>query len=239
VKLDGEDVQAGKAGSDRSWSASFRKVDGRWAIAGADDPGRLAKRHGLQGPIDDAFYDSFLMVRPTGPALHEAVGAWTSAELDRALDRWRKQFRGRAPVKDDKDVTEADVASSNLVLWGDPSSNAVLAKIADRLPLKWDAGRIEMAGASHDAKTHAAILIFPNPLNPARYVVLNSGFTYGEYDDLNNARQTPKLPDFAVVDAAAPRTPREPRKVVQAGFFDESWAPRADEPRDAAAPGSH
>jgi dienelactone hydrolase len=231
VRIDGDEVVAPRPLSDRSWTASFRRADGHWTLAGPDGDGRLAKRHGLQGPIDDAFYDSFLMVRPTGAARNEQVGAWAQAELDLALDRWRKQFRGRAPVKDDRDVTEADLASSNLVLWGDPGSNAVLAKVLEGLPVKWSADRVELAGESHDAKTHAPILIYPNPLNPARYVVVNSGFTYREFDDLNNARQTPKLPDFAVVDVTAPTTPREPRKVVQAGFFDESWLPRAEEPR--------
>ena len=48
------------------------------------------------------------------------------------------------------------------------------------------------------------VLIYPNPLNPKRYVVLNSGFTFREYDYLNNARQVPKLPDFAVVDVDVP-----------------------------------
>ena len=42
------------------------------------------------------------------------------------------------------------------------------------------------------------MLIYPNPLNPKQYVVLNSGFTFREYDYLNNARQVPKLPDWAV-----------------------------------------
>ncbi|MDG3002261.1 prolyl oligopeptidase family serine peptidase [Paludisphaera mucosa] len=235
AQIDGDVVLAPKAGSDRSWTARFRKVDGHWILAGPDEGG-LAKRHGLQGPIDDAFYDAFLMVRPTGPALNEPVDAWSKAELALALDRWRKQFRGQARVKDDKDVTEADVADCNLVLWGDPGSNAVLAKVLDRLPVKWDKDRVEIAGATHDAKTHAPILIHPNPLNPRRYVVLNSGFTYREFDDLNNARQTPKLPDFAVVDVAVPATPRGHGKVVQAGFFDESWKPRAEEPRGPARP---
>ena len=31
-------------------------------------------------------------------------------------------------------------------------------------------------------------------------MVLNSGFTFREYDYLNNARQIPKLPDWAIVD---------------------------------------
>ncbi|WP_165074129.1 prolyl oligopeptidase family serine peptidase [Paludisphaera rhizosphaerae] len=228
VRIDDAEIDAPKPGSDCSWTASFRKVDGRWTLAGPDDGTTLAKRHGLQGPIDDAFFESFLMVRPTGAAAHEKVGAWASAEMSHAVDRWRKQFRGQARVKDDKDVSEADIASSNLVLWGDPGSNAVLAKILDRLPVKWTNDRVEIAGQSHDAATSAPILIYPNPLNPKRYIVLNSGFTYREVDDLNNARQSPKLPDFAVVDVASPPTSRTPGKVVQAGFFDEAWKPRAE-----------
>ena len=58
--------------------------------------------------------------------------------------------------------------------------------------------------------------------------MLNSGFTFREYDYLNNARQVPKLPDYAVIDVDAPRTPRAPAAVVTAGFFDEQWQPQAD-----------
>ena len=67
------------------------------------------------------------------------------------------------------------------------------------------------------------VLIYPNPLNPKRYVVLNSGFTFREYDYLNNARQVPKLPDFAVVDIRSRRSRRAPGGIVDAGFFDETW----------------
>ena len=66
-------------------------------------------------------------------------------------------------------------------------------------------------------------MIYPNPLNPNRYIVLNSGFTFREYDYLNNARQVPKLPDWAVVDVNTPPSSRWPGKVAEAGFFGERW----------------
>jgi hypothetical protein len=53
--------------------------------------------------------------------------------------------------------------------------------------------------------------------------VLNSGFTFREYDYLNNARQVPKLPDYAVIDITSPRTSRAPGGIATAGFFDERW----------------
>ena len=67
------------------------------------------------------------------------------------------------------------------------------------------------------------MLIYPNPLNPKRYVVLNSGFTYREYDQLNNARQVPRLPDFAIVNVNVSVSARAPGGIADAGFFGEHW----------------
>jgi dienelactone hydrolase len=210
--------------SDRSWTVHLRKKEDKsWEVVKKADDGKLRKRPGLQGPIDDAFMDSFLMVRPTGQPLNDKVGAWATVEMKHAVEHWRKQFRGEARVKDDSDVTDADIAAHNLILWGDPGSNRILAKIADKLSIRWDRQQVQLDKETFSADNHVPLLIYPNPLNPKRYVVLNSGFTFREYDYLNNARQTPKLPDFAVIDVNTPPSSRLPGKVVTAGFFDEEW----------------
>jgi Prolyl oligopeptidase family len=223
VDIDGDIVDAPRPLSDRSWTAHFRKVDGHWTSVASDDDGTLRKRHGLQGPIDDAFMDSFLMVGPTGPALNEKVGRWADTEMKHAVAHWRQQFRGEARVKGDRDVTDADIASHNLVLWGDSNSNALLARIAGRLPIRWDGDGVRLGEKTYASGHHVPLLIYPNPLNPKRYVVLNSGFTFREYDYLNNARQVPKLPDYAVVDIDVPPSSRVPGGIVTAGFFTETW----------------
>ncbi len=231
VVLDGQDLEAAPVLSDRSWAAHFRKTGDRWSAVASPEDGFLRKRHGLQGPIDDAFMDSFLMVRPTGKARHAAVGTWVAGEMAHAVEHWRRQFRGEARVKDDTAVTAADIASHNLILWGDPESNQVLAKIADKLPIRWDGQGVRVGKQTYAGDRHVPVLIYPNPLNPKKYVVLNSGFTYREYDYLNNARQVPKLPDYAVVDTRVPASARAPGGIVTAGFFGERW----ELPGDAAA----
>jgi hypothetical protein len=167
------------------------------------------------------------MVKPSGKPMNAATGKWVEGEMTRALEHWRRQFRGEINAVADSSVSDETIASSNLVLWGDPSSNAVLAKIADRLPVKWSSSGIEVRGQKFGAEEHVPVLIYPNPLNPSRYVVLNSGFTYRDYDYLNNARQTPKLPDWAIVDVRSDVGPRFPGKVALAGFFGERWEVRA------------
>ncbi len=208
--------------TDGSWRASFMKTNGVWTLASAAAAG-LRKHHGLQGPVDDAFFSRFVMVAPTGEPLSKAVGERVEAERVRALREWRKQFRGEAREKSDTAVTDADIASSNLILWGDPGSNKLLARIADKLPVRWTPQGIVFRGQTYDAATHMPVLIFPNPLNPQKYVVLNSGVTFREADYFTNSRQVPRLPDWAMVDVTVPADTMRPGRVAAAGFFDESW----------------
>ena len=114
---------------------------------------------------------------------------------------------GEPIVIDNVKVTDEHIKNRHLVLWGDPKSNVVLGKIAKSLPLFWTPQGVSIGQAS-GGSTCVPIMIYPNPLNGDKYVVLNSGFTFREDAFASNARQTPKLPDWAIVDAATPMTPR-------------------------------
>jgi len=220
VTIDGQTVAV--AGSGRpDHSIPFAKLNGKWT--NALPAAGLHKNPTLCGPVDHAFMSRFIFVRPTGKPLNDTVGAWTKSEMEHAIAAWRRVFRGDAQVVDDTKLTAEQIANANIVLWGDPSSNAVLAKILGKLPLKWDAKTVALGTQSVDASNHAPIMIFPNPLSPNHYVVLNSGFTFREFAALNNSDQTPKLPDWAVVDLSTPPGPKWPGKMVDAGFFDEDW----------------
>ena len=218
VVLDGTTLPADWTQS----GAQFHKEGGRWKNGPLTV---LHKQRSVCGPIDHAFMSRFLFVRPTGQPLNAAVGAWTQGELEHARAEWRRVFRGEAPIKDDTAVTAADIAGANLILWGDPHSNALLRRIADRLPLRWTTHALEFGGKEYEATCHVPILIFPNPLNPDRYIVLNSGHTFREAANQSNADQTPKLPDWAMVDVREPPGPRWPGRIEAAGFFDDQWRP--------------
>src|SRR5262249_31141949 len=110
LKIDGKTFRLPRP-SDRSLAGSLQRDGGKWS-SGARKVDGAVKRHGLQGPIDDAFMDRFIFVRPTGKPMYEKTGAWVKAEMARAIREWRRHFRGEAIVKDDVDVTESDLASS-------------------------------------------------------------------------------------------------------------------------------
>jgi dienelactone hydrolase len=209
----------------------LQKRAGKWEVAPAP-PGGGGKRHGLQGPIDDAFQEAFVFVRPTGKSLHPATEAWVHSEMERALAQWKRVFRGEITVVDDNKVTPDLMAAHHLVLWGDPGSNLLLAKLtggekgrpeSGKLPVLWNEKELKLGKASYAPAHHVPVLVYPNPLSPSRYIVINSTFTFRQGSDTTNALQTPKLPDWAVVDLRTPPSKLAPGEVVDAGFFDEAW----------------
>jgi Prolyl oligopeptidase family len=228
LSIDGRDVGTVDANRDGSMFVELQRDAQGWNISTKQRSTvakALEKRPGLQGPIDDAFLSRFLIVRPTGSSNSSSNDRWVDRELQHAIDHWRLQFRGEARVKADVDVTEADLRDSNVICFGTPESNRLIATIVNQMPIRWSTSEIIVGDQTHDSSKVVPVLIYPNPLASHRYVVFNSGFTYREYDYLNNARQTPKLPDWAMIDTTSPPTSRAPGRILSEGFFNEQWLP--------------
>jgi predicted esterase len=183
----------------------------------------LSKIPGLQGPIDDVFYEPFLVVLPSGKSSHEQVEKWVAAESEHLKDRWRRLFRGELRIKQDFEVTDADLKTYHVVCWGDRSSNRLIAKVVDSLPIRWTSDAVTVGKESYPSTGHVLAAIYPNPESPSKYVVLNSGMTFRAQHDRTNSQQNPKLPDWAVIDLSQPPDGKAPGKIASAGFFDEAW----------------
>ena len=178
---------------------TYEKADGRWRRAG--DLKGLHKRHKLQGPIDDAFAESFLVVNPT----------------DRFRREWAKWMRGDLRTKSEDAVTENDLAANHLVIFGGPSSSKLIARANSKLPVRWEGSDIVLNGTRYNGAEHTLAMIYPNPLNPDRYIVLNTGHTFGEREFRGtNALLFPRLGDWAIIR-------KNDGTVVKAGLFDERW----------------
>jgi hypothetical protein len=212
VTIDGKPVAASPTGE-------FAKTAAGWAPAAAPAEG-LSKRPGLQGPIDDAVVTPFLVVTPSGKCASPQVQKWVEFELAHFKDRWPAVFRGDLRIKADTEITPEDFAKYNLILWGDAKSNKVIGEVLGKLPIQWTGEALTVAGKKHDAATSVPLMIYPNPMNAQKYVVLNSGPTFREQDDANNSQQNAKWGDWAVVDVTVKPDTKTPGKVAEAGFFD-------------------
>ncbi|QNN23757.1 hypothetical protein HED60_16255 [Planctomycetales bacterium ZRK34] len=205
VTIDGQKIDYADAADGR-----FELDGGKW-VARVDHTSGLVKARGLEGPIDDAFLSPFLIVKPSGKSDDALFEQWVQFELAHTIRHWRAAFRGNPRVKMDTEITDDDIARYNLVCYGDEKTNKVIARYAKQLPMKLRDGH------------HVNLFIYPNPANPKKYIVLNSGPTFREADDKNNSLQNPKLGDWAVIDIETAPDDKSPGKVLDAGVFDQRW----------------
>jgi len=194
-------------------------AQGRFAVEIAKrPPAALRKKRGLCGPVKDAFNRRFLFVVGT-------AGDKQANDRNRALARkvqkeWYAFAKGLRTLLPDTAVTDAEMARSNLILFGTPKTNAVLARMADRLPIRFTPDGYQVLGKTYKASdTTGIIFIYPNPLAPERYIVVYDGQHYGE--KLGENHKYDLLPDYIVYSAEPDYD--DTNCYYVAGFFDTAW----------------
>ncbi|MFT3829929.1 MAG: hypothetical protein QM691_09525 [Opitutaceae bacterium] len=159
-------------------------LDGPGAPAGAV-PARL---HTPGGPLQVYDGSPLLIVYGTGgdAATNAALRAAAEAASKSPNTAWmadtgefdvrdnvphRQNLFGRLAFKPDTAVTEADLARCNLVLIGTAAENAVVARIADRLPVRIAGDAIVCSdGVTLPAAQRTLGLLHFNPLAPERLI---------------------------------------------------------------------
>ena len=114
------------------------------------------------------------------------------------------------------------------MLYGNPKSNTVLARIADRLPIRFEPGAIVAGSRRHAGEDIGAVFIAPDPDRPGRYVLVKAGTTW---QGTLLSRHLPLfLPDYVVFDERVARQTggrlMDRRPALDGGFFDEEWRVR-------------
>jgi len=213
IRIDGQTLRVKPAAE-----IHLARKGSTWRVSSPKLPG-LQKSHALQGPIDDAFLNPFLLVRPTGEPWNKESHEQALRMLARFQRVYARYYRSHPRTKDDKDVTPEDFAKYNVALFGDPGSNKWIAKLQAKLPLRWTRDAITAGTQTFSAAAHVPALIYPNPLSPARYVVINSGLTIDERE-YHSDYSMPKLGDLAILKVqAGSETP----DIAFATLFDEQW----------------
>src|ERR1051326_8510583 len=207
VNIDGTTLRVKPAGR---WS--FVKTAGRWREGSYTPPG---KRPGAEGPIAEAVAGQQVYVYGSGgrasPAelehrrpLAEPAAPWSTSRQKLAL---------KLPVKADTAVTEEDIASADLILFGTAETNSVIAQFSSRLPLA-----LSPAAADYG-------LLFIAPVG-RHYALVSSGlpwWTGAEEVDTGGYPRAPTrnrllstLGDYILFKGSV-------GNVIAAGRFDQNW----------------
>ncbi len=252
VQLDGELLPLREAADGLLPDVWFARGEDGWSLLGyaasraASGNPEVRKRPGLQGPIDDAFMSSFVAVRGTGTAANPAAGRWAEQQLELFREEYARWMRADIRVINDSEVTADHMEQNHLILFGDIGSNSLIAKLftGDSFsqvsqnggesnmvrraspPLNWDQRQISIAEHSWSSDGHGLCAIFPNPFNPRKYVVLNSGHTFHEQDfRASNAWLFPRLGDVAVFQLQ-PEMNLRTAEPLWSDVFSSDWTVR-------------
>jgi len=203
----------------------LRRTDGAWSPS--QEPKTLHKTPDLEGPIQHAFMSSFIIVYGDS-GKDERAKRVAREEAHILAGRWNRWARGKCRVKPDRDVKPADIESANLILVGDPAVNTLVPRVMDGLPIRIDGHAIVSGDKRFEGDDLGIKLVFPNPLNPKRYVALFSGTTWrGVYQIVGrfgNWFDWGILDgwhwyDFAVFDDQT----YSPETYLAVGYFDNDW----------------
>jgi len=196
VKQNGQQIFAGKP------EAELR--------LGAQDDSGVHKEHGLSGPLSDIFYEPFLVVYGTqGEDKDDIEAARKEAEAIRTKGLRGVRFYA-VPIKSDRKVTHSDIEKFHLLLVGTMKSNLLLNRIQNQLPVRVEEGAVVVGDRRFRGEDVGFRLIYPNPLNPHKYVVVcaaatDKGLDGLEYIPSPNFGWTARVtePDLLVTDHRA------------------------------------
>lgn len=132
------------------------------------------------------------------------------------------------PVVTDAALTDAMAEGRTLVLIGTPRSNRVLARIADRLPVRFDGAELQVGARRHTGNDLGVVFATHHPDHPERAVVVIAGNSPAA---LYRSLSLPDLiPAYTVFDEqVAPARGQVllggRARVRAAGFFDAEGRP--------------
>lgn len=186
-------------------------------------PTALHKHSQLPGALDDFTSTPFALVVGTISKDPDMVSL--CQEKARAFVGFWQDWQKQMPrVFKDTEISQADMAKYSLLLLGGPDANQVAARMADRLPIRISPERITLDGHAFPVKDAAVQMLYPNPVNPQRYVLLAAGTsTDGMYfcNPLDGG-----IEDFRIVDGRVPVQGQivSPLAMqIGSGMFDPSW----------------
>lgn len=166
----------------------------------------IEKKRGRCGPFRDMLQKRFTMIAPekqTGRSVRNL----------RAHIRYWYRYTKAPPLVIPEDNVTATIEKENIILFGRPEENSILAKVIDRIPLSFTKNGFTFNNREYNAEKYGIILTYPNPLHPENYVAVIHGQVWGKGISENHIYDM--IPDFVVFDAN--------NQIECAGFFDKNW----------------
>jgi dienelactone hydrolase len=193
----------------------------------------LQKTPRLPGSIADFTVTPFVVVIGTiskDPKMAELC----RAKASEFVDFWQDWQKVKPRVFEDTSISTEDMAKYSLLLVGGPEANSTTARFMDKLPLKISVDRIAIDDKEFQVKDAAVQMVYPNPLNSERYLLIVAGTsTDGMYFSEVSAQRAYDWGyqgqydfDYIIKDGVIPARKQQASALqtrVVCGMFDRNW----------------
>ena len=116
------------------------------------------------------FYPNFIVI----------YGSLTESEANKAAaERFVDEFAGLSHeiIKADTDVTEQDLKTKRIILFGRPETNKITQRFQDSFPIKFEKDKFTWQGVTYDQPTQGVAQIVENPLDTQSMIILYAGLS--------------------------------------------------------------
>ncbi len=173
-------------------------------------------------PIKGAYYEPFILVYGTvsNPKTTDRLLAMARNEAQ----GWWYRANGRTIIVPDTELTNAMIASYNLILLGNAKQNLITAGIEDNLPIRIKNNHFFLGKQALPPEADAALFIFYNPLNPKKKVLIREGIgpeglkRSGYFSTMYSGAG---LPDYIIWGKNVAN--KGWGGVIETGFFNADW----------------
>ncbi len=191
--------------------------NGLWFVPRECIENTLLKRHGLQGPIIDAFHQPHVILAADTNAEQKAKSIVQSMRMTNggwlcSLMPCSQHYHPLIRLEERAQNWETE--GKNLILVGTAETSPELAKRAGLLPVVYSPELVQFGVRVLKGEQLEICMVYPDPLCPERYLVwCTPGIPMKVIENLW------RLPDFVAVENG---------EIRFTGFFDENWQPRND-----------
>jgi len=176
----------------------------------------LSKNANIEGPISHALTAGFIVVEGTQGPLEDRRKA--NALSEAFCQAWRQDYFQDCLHKKDDEITDRDIEDKNLILFGNDQTNGLIKRVIGQIPLKFSASRITLGNRVYQGADLGVRLIYPNPLNKKRYIVIIGGNHMTNLPFEEKCLAIEGWYDFMVW-----KPWQTDQSLVDIGYFDRRW----------------
>ena len=146
----------------------------------------------------------------------------THRYLESIMKMFAKRIGAGRTIKSDRELTEQDIQTRTIYIYGSPQNHSFFRRVRDQLPIVFEDDGIVVGNKKCLGQDVGAIFVCPNPLNPKNRLVIYGTVSPNALNDMNSIFHGPT--DYIIFNNTTRqfREAKDSDRYLLLGSFDKS-----------------